>query len=67
MRRLDQESPYLEEEMQFSTLWCPRVTGSIKSVTCQLRDFPQFMADWREFQVWGTLAGAEQETWGTWA
>ncbi|KAL1428375.1 hypothetical protein MTO96_002757 [Rhipicephalus appendiculatus] len=61
MRRLDPESPYPEEGMQFSTLWCRRVTGSIKSVTCQLRDFPQFMVDWREFQVWGTLAGAEQE------
>ncbi|XP_077510503.1 bridge-like lipid transfer protein family member hobbit isoform X1 [Amblyomma americanum] len=61
MRRLDPESPYPEEGMQFSTLWCRRVTGSVKSVTCQLRDFPQFMVDWREFQVWGTLAGAEQE------
>lgn len=61
MQRLDPESPYPEEGMQFSTLWCRRVTGSAKSITCQLRDFPQFVVDWRDFQVWGTLAGAEQE------
>lgn len=54
-------SPYPEEGLEFSTLWCRKVNGSIKAVTCQLRDFPQLLLDWRDFNWWGTLAGAEQE------
>ncbi|XP_029850428.2 protein KIAA0100 [Ixodes scapularis] len=61
IQHLDPESPYPEEGLEFSTLWCRKVNGSIKAVTCQLRDFPQLLLDWRDFNWWGTLAGAEQE------
>ncbi|KAG0425423.1 hypothetical protein HPB47_027401, partial [Ixodes persulcatus] len=57
IQHLDPERGRLE----FSTLWCRKVNGSIKAVTCQLRDFPQLLLDWRDFNWWGTLAGAEQE------
>lgn len=61
IQQLDPESPYPEEGLEFSSLWCRRVSGSIKSVTCQLRDFPQLLLDWHDFHWWGTLIGAEQE------
>ncbi|XP_064459763.1 protein hobbit-like [Ornithodoros turicata] len=61
IQQLDPESPYPEEGVEFSTLWCRTLNGSLKTMTCQLRDFPLLLVDWRDLNWWGILAGAEQE------
>ena len=53
-------SPYPEEGLDFTILWCRMVNVSVDNWKVQLRDFPQDMLDVQELHVWGKLVGAEQ-------
>ncbi|XP_066998211.2 protein hobbit [Anabrus simplex] len=61
MQTIDPDSPWPEEGLEFSTLWCRSVTASCKEWKFQLRDFPQPLLDIRVFHIWGLLVGAEQQ------
>ncbi|XP_013780034.1 protein KIAA0100-like, partial [Limulus polyphemus] len=61
LKEIDEESPFPEEGLEFTTLWCRRVRGSMQAVSCQLRNYPQTLLEIKEFHVWGRLVGAEQE------
>lgn len=54
-------SPWPEEGIEFTTLWCRWISVSCKEWKFQLRDFRQPWVDIRELQLWGKLVGAEQE------
>ncbi|PSN37005.1 hypothetical protein C0J52_14236, partial [Blattella germanica] len=60
MTEIDPESPWPEDGLEFTTLWCRSVCASCKEWKFQLRDFPQPLLDIREFHIWGRLVGAEQ-------
>ena len=54
-------SPWPEDGLEFTTLWCRSVCASCKEWKFQLRDFPQPLLDIRDLHIWGRLVGAEQE------
>ncbi|KAF2895185.1 hypothetical protein ILUMI_10985 [Ignelater luminosus] len=60
MREIDPDSPWPEEPMEFSTLWCRVVSLRCKEWKFQLRDFRQPLLDIRQCYVCGQLVGAEQ-------
>ncbi|KAB0794090.1 hypothetical protein PPYR_13710 [Photinus pyralis] len=60
IREIDFDSPWPEEPMEFSTLWCRVVSLRCAEWKFQLRDFRQPLLDIRQFYVCGQLAGAEQ-------
>ncbi|XP_049792062.1 protein KIAA0100 [Schistocerca nitens] len=61
MNEIDHDSPWPEEGIEFTTLWCRSICASCKEWKFQLRDFPQPWLDIRDFHIWGQLVGAEQE------
>lgn len=60
MTEIDPDSPWPEEGLEFSTLWCRSVSASCKEWQFQLRDFPQPLLLIQELSIWGRLVGAEQ-------
>lgn len=54
-------SPWPEEALEFTTLWCRFISANCKEWKFQLRDFPQPWLDIGELHLWGKLVGAEQE------
>ncbi|XP_022178741.1 protein KIAA0100 isoform X2 [Myzus persicae] len=58
---MDADSLWPEEGLEFCILWCRMIFASCAEWKFQLRDFPQTWLDIRKFQLWGKLAGAEQE------
>lgn len=60
MKKIDKDSPWPEEQIEFSTLWCRVVSLRCKEWKFQLRDFPQPLLDIRHFYICGQLVGAEQ-------
>lgn len=60
MRELDADSPWPEEGMEFSTLWCRAVSLICKEWKFNLRDFPQPLLLIRQCYICGQLVGAEQ-------
>lgn len=60
MTEIDPDSPWPEEGLEFSTLWCRSVSASCKEWQFQLRDFPQPLLHIQELSIWGRLVGAEQ-------
>ncbi|KAI0220372.1 Fmp27_GFWDK domain-containing protein [Lamellibrachia satsuma] len=60
MQATDKDSPYPEEGLEFTTLWCRQVSASVGLWTLQLRDYPQPLLEVETMHVWGILIGAEQ-------
>ncbi|KAH8380297.1 hypothetical protein KR009_009804, partial [Drosophila setifemur] len=60
MREIDHESPWPEEGLEFSTLWCRGVNISCSEWKFMLRDFPQPMFSVKSMRLYGNLCGAEQ-------
>ncbi|XP_030570008.1 protein KIAA0100 [Drosophila novamexicana] len=60
MREIDSESPWPEEGLQFTTLWCRGVNISCSEWKFMLRDFPQPMFYVKSMRLYGNLCGAEQ-------
>ncbi|XP_026465136.1 protein KIAA0100-like, partial [Ctenocephalides felis] len=61
MRSIDPDSPWPEEGIVFTTLWCRSVVVSCVEWKFLLRDYPQPMLDIRNLTLFGLLVGAEQE------
>lgn len=61
MTDIDQDSPWPEDGVEFSTLWCRSVIFSCREWKFQLRDFPLPWLDIGQMYLWGRLVGAEQE------
>ncbi len=59
MKDIDYETPYPEDGLEFTTLWCRMISASVTSWRFLLRDFPQAMLDIKDLQIWGRLVGAE--------
>ncbi|CAG9863492.1 unnamed protein product [Phyllotreta striolata] len=60
MREIDHETPWPEEQMEFSTLWCRVVSFRCADWNFLLRDFPQPLMNVKKLYVCGQLVGAEQ-------
>lgn len=60
MQGIDADSPWPEEGIEFSILWCRVVSLTCKEWKFQLRDFPQPLLHIRQFCICGPLVGAEQ-------
>ncbi|KAM7354827.1 bridge-like lipid transfer protein family member hobbit [Cochliomyia hominivorax] len=60
MREIDSESPWPEEGLEFTTLWCRNVHVSCSEWKFMLRDFPQPMFYVKTMGLFGILCGAEQ-------
>ncbi|XP_054265215.1 protein hobbit isoform X2 [Macrosteles quadrilineatus] len=60
MSEIDCDTPWPEEGVEFTTLWCRSVTASCTEWKFQLRDFPQPWLDIGQLHMWGRLVGAEQ-------
>lgn len=58
---MDADSLWPEDGLEFCILWCRIIFASCAEWKFQLRDFPQTWLDIRKLQLWGKLAGAEQE------
>lgn len=58
---MDADSLWPEDGLGFCILWCRMIFASCAEWKFQLRDFPQTWLDIRKLQLWGKLAGAEQE------
>ncbi|KAJ8953880.1 hypothetical protein NQ318_019120 [Aromia moschata] len=62
MREIDADSPWPEETMEFSTLWCRVVSLRCAEWKFQLRDFPQPLLDIRQCYICGQLVGGGATT-----
>lgn len=60
MSEIDADSPWPEEGLEFTTLWCRSVNISCTEWQFKLRDFPQPMFVVKAMRLFGTLCGAEQ-------
>lgn len=60
MKEIDHDSPWPEEGIEFSTLWCRVVSLKCQEWKFQLRDFPQPLMHIRQCFICGQLVGAEQ-------
>ncbi|XP_017781578.1 PREDICTED: protein KIAA0100 [Nicrophorus vespilloides] len=60
MQRIDPESPWPEEGIEFSILWCRAVSMRCEEWKFQLRDFLQPLMLIRHWYICGQLVGAEQ-------
>lgn len=60
MKEIDHASPWPEENIEFSTLWCRVVSLRCREWMFQLKDFPQPLLHIRQYYVCGQLVGAEE-------
>ncbi|CAH2086030.1 unnamed protein product [Euphydryas editha] len=60
LRQIDADSPWAEEGVEFSTLWCRAVSVSCALWQLRLRDFPQPLLSLSDMRLWGTLLAAEE-------
>ncbi|KAK3737039.1 hypothetical protein QZH41_001044 [Actinostola sp. cb2023] len=60
MASLNSESPFPESDIDFSTLWCRTVKGTLESHCCKLRDYPQPIFTSKQVNLSGTFLAAEQ-------
>uniref|UniRef100_T1IJV3 FMP27/BLTP2/Hobbit GFWDK motif-containing RBG unit domain-containing protein n=1 Tax=Strigamia maritima TaxID=126957 RepID=T1IJV3_STRMM len=59
IQNIDNESPYPEEGIEYSTLWCRKMRTSCTFISFALRDYPRPVMTMTNFYAWGTLIGAE--------
>ncbi|EDO41905.1 predicted protein, partial [Nematostella vectensis] len=60
MSTLNQNSPYPSGGLEFSTLWCRTVLGTLTSHCYRLRDYPRPIFSSTCVKLSGTVVGAEQ-------
>ncbi|XP_032513347.2 protein hobbit [Danaus plexippus] len=60
LRDIDADSPWPEDGVEFTTLWCRCVSVVCELWQLRLRDFPQPLLSMSELRLWGTLLGAEE-------
>ncbi|XP_047512381.1 protein KIAA0100 [Pieris napi] len=60
LREIDADSPWPEEGIEFSTLWCRMINVSVVLWQLRLRDFPQPLLSMSEMRLWGTMLAAEE-------
>ena len=60
IQEMDPDSPWPDEAVEFTTLWCRAVRATCRQWRFVLRDFPQPLLDIHELLLFGRLAGAEQ-------
>ncbi|VVC94358.1 unnamed protein product [Leptidea sinapis] len=60
LRDIDHDSPWPEEGLEFSTLWCRAVSVTCATWQLRLRDFPQPLLSMSDLRLWGTLLAAEE-------
>lgn len=60
IRKIDADSPWPEDGMDFVTLWSRAINVSCSEWKFMLRDFPQPMFYVKNMHLFGTLCGAEQ-------
>ena len=60
MQKIDEETPWPEEPMEFVTLWCRAINWSCAEWKFMLRDYPQPMFHVSSMHLFGLLCGAEQ-------
>ncbi|KAK9512988.1 hypothetical protein O3M35_001284 [Rhynocoris fuscipes] len=60
MTKIDPDSPWPAEGLEFSTLWCRCISINCKELKFHLRDFPQPWLNLGGIQMWGKVVGAEQ-------
>lgn len=53
-------SPFPDEGLEFTTLWCRNVKVCIRSWIVRLRDYSQAMLDVEDVNMWGIFIAAEQ-------
>lgn len=61
LRHLDRDSPWPEEGIDFTTLWCRGVSVQCAQWQLRLRDFPQPLLSMAHLRLWGTLLAAEEQ------
>ncbi|KAJ0180781.1 hypothetical protein K1T71_004185 [Dendrolimus kikuchii] len=61
LRDLDFDSPWPEDGIEFTTLWCRSINLSCTQWQLLLRDFPQPLLSMSELKMWGTLMAAEEQ------
>ncbi|XP_045785889.1 protein KIAA0100 [Maniola jurtina] len=61
LREIDFDSPWPEDGIEFTTLWCRSVSVSCALWQLRLRDFPQPLLSMSELRLWGTLMAAEEQ------
>ncbi|KAJ8725941.1 hypothetical protein PYW08_004124 [Mythimna loreyi] len=61
LRDMDYDSPWPEDGIEFTTLWCRSINMSCAQWQLLLRDFPQPLLSMSELRMWGTLLAAEEQ------
>ncbi|XP_063892282.1 protein hobbit [Helicoverpa armigera] len=61
LRDMDYDSPWPEDGIEFTTLWCRSINMSCSQWQLLLRDFPQPLLSMSELKMWGTLLAAEEQ------
>ncbi|XP_072943590.1 protein hobbit [Epargyreus clarus] len=61
LKEIDVDSPWPEDGLEFSTLWCRGVSLGCALWQLRLRDFPQPLLSMSDLRLWGTAAGAEEQ------
>ncbi|KAH9629250.1 hypothetical protein HF086_008332 [Spodoptera exigua] len=61
LREIDHDSPWPEDGIEFTTLWCRSINMSCSQWQLLLRDFPQPLLSMSELKMWGTLLAAEEQ------
>lgn len=60
MQDIDEETPWPDEPIEFSTLWCRAMNWSCAEWKFMLRDYPQPMFHVTSMHMFGLICGAEQ-------
>ncbi|XP_049867367.1 protein KIAA0100 [Pectinophora gossypiella] len=61
LRDIDFDSPWPEDGIEFTTLWCRSINLSCAQWQILLRDFPQPLLNMNDLKMWGTVLAAEEQ------